>query len=84
MAREPSEEGRHVNAERKRSRGARAAFLGVAVVLIYIVLSIAIAINTVDKCGDESDPKHWSFSPMDESWQLLPPEWICEDDTPEF
>ena len=40
-------------------------------VAVYVLLSIAIAISTVDKCGDESADKHWKF---------FPPSWEC--DTP--
>jgi hypothetical protein len=61
----------------KRSTSSRALFGVVVLVVVYVLLNIAVAINTVDDCGDESSPKHWSFSPPD-SWQLFPPEWICE------
>lgn len=50
-----------------RRRGAL-FFIGV-VVLAYVLFSVAVAIGTVDTCGDEDAPKHWSF---------FPPEWVCE------
>jgi hypothetical protein len=68
-----------MDVDKKRSASTRALFLAIVIVLGYVVLSVAIAINTVDTCGDESDPKHWSFNPFEDSWQLFPPEWICED-----
>lgn len=59
----------------------RIFFIGLIVVMVYVLYSVAVAINTADKCGgDESAPKHWSLSPPD-NWQLFPPEWVCE--TPE-
>jgi ABC-type antimicrobial peptide transport system permease subunit len=57
--------------ERTRKRGVL-FFLMVAVV-VYVLLSAAIAIATVDKCGDESAAKHWNF---------VPPSWECEGRVP--
>ena len=47
----------------------RARFLVVAVIAVYVLVSAAIAIMTVEDCGDEDSPKHWS---------VFPPEWVCE------
>ena len=41
----------------------------VTIVAVYGLLSAAIAIATVDDCGDENADKHWSF---------FPPEWVCD------
>ena len=57
----------------KRISGRRGfLFLVMIAATVYALTSAAIAINTVDKCGDESDAKHWSF---------FPPEWVCERPT---
>ncbi len=37
--------------------------------VVYALVSAAIAINTVDECGDENADKHWS---------VFPPEWVCD------
>lgn len=47
----------------------RGGFLLIVGVMVYALLSVAIAIMTVEDCGDEDSPKHWSF---------FPPEWVCE------
>jgi hypothetical protein len=47
----------------------RGRYLLVVAVAVYALLSAAIAIMTVEDCGDEDSPKHWSF---------FPPEWVCE------
>jgi hypothetical protein len=47
----------------------RLRFLFMIAAVLYVLVSIAIAIMTVDDCGDEDSPKHWSF---------FPPEWVCE------
>ena len=44
-------------------------FALVTIVAVYGLLSAAIAIATVDDCGDENADKHWSF---------FPPEWVCD------
>jgi hypothetical protein len=58
-----------VNLDTRKSVRSRGFFLLLIAVMLYVLVSAAIAINTVDKCGDESAPKHWSF---------VPPEWVCE------
>jgi hypothetical protein len=55
--------------ETKQSLRQRGRFVLLAAVAIYGLLSAAVAIMTVDDCGDEDSPKHWSF---------FPPEWVCE------
>ena len=44
-------------------------FILVMIVVVYALVSGAIAINTVDACGDDGADKHWS---------LVPPEWVCD------
>lgn len=55
----------------KASLRRRVWFLIMVGAMLYVVVSAAIAIMTVDDCGngDEGAPKHWS---------LFPPEWVCE------
>ena len=53
----------------KQSLKRRGRFLAMIAVVLYVLVSIAVAIMTVDDCGDEDSPKHWSF---------FPPEWVCE------
>lgn len=53
----------------KHSLRSRVLFLGLIAVMLYVLVSAAIAINTVDTCGDEQSDKHWSFAP---------PEWVCD------
>jgi hypothetical protein len=60
-----------VNLDTKRSVRSRGFFLVLIAAMVYVLVSAAIAINTVDKCGDEDSPKHWSF---------FPPEWVCDRD----
>ena len=37
-------------------------------VVIYALLSVAIAWNSIDDCGGRDAPKEWSY---------FPPEWKC-------
>jgi hypothetical protein len=71
------EEQDGVNLDSKTSLHRRTWFIALIVVMVYVLVSVATAINTADKCGDESAPKHWSLSPPDH-WQVIPPEWKCE------
>jgi hypothetical protein len=49
----------------------KSMWFGVMVVLaIYVLVSVAIAIMTVDTCGDESAGKNWA--------QLPYPHWDCD------
>lgn len=57
--------------ERVRKKGV--VYVVTVIVVVFFLLSGAIAIATVDKCGDESSPKHWSF---------FPPGWECESPNP--
>ena len=47
-------------------------FLLMVIAVVYVLVSIALAVSTVDKCGDESADKHWAF---------IPPQWECESTT---
>jgi hypothetical protein len=68
MSPESTEAG-SVNLDTKNSLRGRAIFLVLIAVLVFVLYSAAVAVNTVDKCGNEDSPKHWSF---------FPPEWVCE------
>jgi hypothetical protein len=57
--------------ERVRKRGF--LFFVMVGVVVYVLLSAAIAVATVDKCGDESADKHWNF---------VPPSWECDAPNP--
>jgi hypothetical protein len=48
-------------------------FIVMVIAAVYVLFSIAIAISTVDECGDESADKHWSF---------VPPRWECDTPNP--
>lgn len=53
--------------DRVRKRG---MWFGITVaVAVYVLVSIAIALMTVDTCGDESAPKDWAQFPV--------PHWEC-------
>jgi hypothetical protein len=47
----------------------RLPFLILLAVMLFVAYSAATAIMTVDECGPDDAPKHWSF---------FPPEWVCE------
>jgi hypothetical protein len=53
--------------EQVRKRGLLFGLMVAAV--MYALLSIAIAIMTVDTCGDEDAPKSWAQFPV--------PHWDC-------
>ncbi len=55
--------------EKREIRKKSWLFVIVFAAVVYALLAAAIAINTVDKCGDESADKHWS---------VFPPEWVCD------
>ena len=57
--------------DRVRKRGV--LFFLMVALAAYVLLSIAIAIATVDKCGDESADKHW---------RVFPPSWECDTPNP--
>ncbi len=57
--------------ERKGTRGGM-GFLLIVAVLVYAMLSAAIALTTVKTCGQASSPKHWVFAP---------PHWECDATT---
>jgi len=44
-------------------------FWAAVVVVLYFLLSVALAIVTADTCGDLDAPKRW---------QIIPPAWECE------
>jgi hypothetical protein len=62
-----------VDLDTKRSLRTRLLYLVGVIAVLYVLISAAIAWNTVDDCGDDDAPKHWSF---------FPPEWVCERPTP--
>ncbi|MDZ7734125.1 MAG: hypothetical protein U5R31_14580 [Acidimicrobiia bacterium] len=56
-----------------RTRKSGMWFLAITVVVLYGLVSAAIAIATVDTCGDESDEK---------AWVVFPPKWDCGVEQP--
>lgn len=57
--------------ERVRKKGV--VYVVTVIVVVFVLLSAAIAIATVDKCGDEGAAKQWKF---------FPPGWECESPNP--